>query len=316
MRVLVRNPRSGDGKRSARAADLAADRGYDVRDSAASGDTYDLAREAVADGADLVAAAGGDGTLNDVVRGIDDEGALDDVTVGVVPAGTGNDFADNIGVRGVDHAFELLESGERRRLDLGSVDLPRGPGDDHDDDLPPRPFLNSCVGGLTAESSARTSRESKRRLGVLAYVASTMAHTRSFEGLELDVTAGPDRDPVWEGTAAMLLVGNGRRFPGEARRQANMEDGKLNVVVVEDAPAYDYLARGALDKLLRRGASHLTRLKVESLTVDAAEPREFSLDGELVERRHVELAARPRAMRFVVGPDYDRHPEENPPDAS
>ncbi|MFC7135563.1 hypothetical protein ACFQRB_00915 [Halobaculum litoreum] len=41
--------------------------------------------------------------------------------------------------------------------------------------------------------------------------------------------------------------------PGEARRQANMEDGKLNVVVVEDAPGYDYLARGALDKLLRRG---------------------------------------------------------------
>ncbi|MFC7135562.1 hypothetical protein ACFQRB_00910 [Halobaculum litoreum] len=49
-----------------------------------------------------------------------------------------------------------------------------------------------------------------------------------------------------------------------------------------------------------------------SLTVDAAKPRQFSLDGELVERRHVELAARPRAMEFVVGEAYDRHPEENP----
>ncbi|WP_277555076.1 diacylglycerol/lipid kinase family protein [Halobaculum limi] len=314
MRVLVRNPNSGDRKRSVRAADIARDRGYDVRDSTRRGETYDLAREAAAEGAALVAACGGDGTLNEVVRGVDDAGRLDETEVGVVPAGTGNDFADNVGIRGVEHAFEVLDHGESRRIDLGSVDLPAGTTTDHDDPTPPRPFLNSCVGGLTAESSARTNPESKRRLGVLAYVVSTLAHTRDFQGLELDVRAGPERDPVWEGTAAMLLVGNGRRFPGEERRQADMEDGRLNVVVVEDAPTYDYLARGALDKLLRRGASHLTRLKVPSLVVDASRPRQFSLDGELVERRHVEFACRPGAMRFRVGDDYDPHPPETPPD--
>lgn len=325
MRVLVRNPNSGDGTRSARAADLARDRGFDVRDSTRAGETYDLAREAAAEGADLVAACGGDGTLNEVVRGVDDAGRLDDTELGVVPAGTGNDFADNVGIRGVDHAFEVLASGERRRIDLGSVDLPADPEIDRDevgseapgtDPLPSRPFLNSCVGGLTAESSARTKPASKRRLGVLAYVLTTLAHTRSFEGLELEVRVGSERDPTWEGTAAMLLVGNGRRFPGEQRRQANMEDGKLNVVVVEDAPALDYLARGAADRFLRRGASHLTRVKASSLVVDAARPRQFSLDGELVERRHVEFGCRPRAMRFAVGEAYDTHPEENPPDVS
>ncbi|MXR39907.1 YegS/Rv2252/BmrU family lipid kinase [Halobaculum sp. WSA2] len=316
MRVLVRNPNSGDGKRSARAADLARDRGFDVRDSTRAGETYDLAREAAVGGAELVAACGGDGTLNEVVHGVDDADRLDDTELGVVPAGTGNDFADNVGIRGVDHAFEVLESGERRRIDLGSVDLPADPEIDRDDALPPRPFLNSCVGGLTAESSARTKPASKRRLGVLAYVLTTMAHTRGFEGLELEVRVGSERDPTWEGTAAMLLVGNGRRFPGEQRRQANMEDGKLNVVVVEDAPAIDYLARGAADRFLRRGASHLTRVKASSLVVDAARPRQFSLDGELVERRHVEFGCRPRAMRFAVGEAYDTHPEENPPDVS
>jgi diacylglycerol kinase family enzyme len=130
-----------------------------------------------------------------------DADRLDDVTLGVLPTGTGNDFADNVGIRGLDHAFSLVESGERRTLDVGLANE--------------RVFVNSCVGGLTAESSARTSRERKRRLGVLAYVLTTLSTARDFEGLTLHVSAGPERDPVWVGDALMLLIGNGRRFPGE-----------------------------------------------------------------------------------------------------
>jgi diacylglycerol kinase family enzyme len=193
------------------------------------------------------------------------------------------------------------------------VDLPAEVEATGDDPTPPRPFLNSCVWGLTAEASARTKPESKRRLGVLAYVLTTLQHTRSFEGLHLDVRAGPNRDPVWEGEAAMLLIGNGRRFPGEERKQADMEDGRLNVVIIERVPAIDYLSAGAADRLLRRGASHLLRVKVPSLVVDASEPRQFSLDGELFERRHLEVQARPGAMEFVVGDTYRPHPPETPP---
>jgi diacylglycerol kinase family enzyme len=132
-------------------------------------------------------------------------------------------------------------AGERRRLDLGWLDGER------------RPFVNSCVGGLTAASSAKTTPASKKRLGVLAYVLRTLAETRSFEGLKLDVRAGEAGDRVWTGEAILLLVGNGRRFPGERMRQANMEDGRCNVVIIERRPAMDYLTRGAADRLLRRG---------------------------------------------------------------
>jgi diacylglycerol kinase family enzyme len=111
----------------------------------------------------------------------------------------------------------------------------------------------------------------------------------------------------------MLLIGNGRRFPGEERRQADMEDGRLNVVIIERAPAIDYLSKGAADRLLRRGASHLVRVKVPSLAVDASKPRQLSLDGELFERRHLEAHARRGAMEFVVGESYRPHPPETPP---
>lgn len=309
-RVLVRNPHSGDRKRTLRAKELAEKRGFDVRDSTGPGKTLTLAREAADEGAEQVVACGGDGTLNEVVRGVDEADRLEQTVLGVVPAGTGNDFADNVGIRGVEHAFEMLDSGRERRLDVGMVQTSNG---DEDADERYRPFLNSCVCGLTAEASARTRPDLKKRLGVVAYVLSTLQHTRQFEGLQLDVRAGPNRDPVWQGEAVMLLVGNGRRFPGEERRQANMEDGLMNVVILEDVPAIDFLSKGAADKLLRRGASHLTRVKVPHLVVDASKPRQFSLDGEMVERRHLEANSRKGAMRFVVGEAYQPTPTETSP---
>lgn len=309
-RVLVRNPASGDSKRSRRAKTLAERRGFDVRDSTESGETLVLAREAAEEGAEMVVACGGDGTLNEVVRGVDGANRLGDTVLGVVPAGTGNDFADNVGVRSVEHAFDVLDSGRERRLDLGMARTSNGEGHKPDDEY--RPFLNSCVCGLTAEASAKTKPESKKRLGVIAYVFSTMQHTRQFEGLRLDVRAGPNRDPVWQGEAVMLLIGNGRRFPGEASRQANMEDGLLNVVVIEHVPAIDYLAAGAVDRFFRRGASHLTNVKVPNLVVDTSEPRQFSLDGEMIQRRHLEATARAGAMRFKVGEAYDSALDESP----
>jgi len=293
-RIVVRNPQSGDGKRTQQARRIALDRGYEVLDSDGGDHTVELAAEAAARG-DVVVACGGDGTLNGVVEGVRAAGLLDDVGLGVLPAGTGNDFADNVGIRGIRHAFEVIETGEERRLDLG---LANG-----------QPFLNSCVGGLTAESSARTSGELKRRLGVLAYVLTTLSMAHDFEGLQLHVTAGPERDPVWTGDALMLLVGNGRRFPGEQMRQANMEDGRLNVVVIEDRPTLQYFSRGAADRLLRRDADYVTRLNVSHLQVTHdGDPVLFSRDGTMTETTELTADVEPRAMRFLVGPTYEPDP--------
>lgn len=300
MRVLVRNPNSGDRQISKRAARIAEKRGFDVRDSTAGGETRTIAAEAARESdVTQIAACGGDGTLNEVVHGVADADALDDVELGVVPAGTGNNFATNVGVSNLQTAFEVLRRGDRRRLDLGWVD-----GED-------RPFVNSCVVGLTAESSAKTTPAAKKRYGVLAYVLRTLAETRTFEGLKLDVRAGSESETVWTGQAIMLLVGNGRRFPGERTGQANVEDGLCNVVIIERRPVMNYLTQGAADRLLRADARHLTRLKLPRLEVTHdGDPVMFSLDGEMIERNELTLHSRAGAMRFRVGPGYTPTPGE------
>lgn len=295
-RIVVRNPQSGDGKRTRQARDLALKRGYEVLDSHGGDHTVELAAEA-ADRGEVVVACGGDGTLNNTLQGVRNADRLGDVTIGVIPAGTGNDFADNIGIRGVRHAFDVIETGERRHLDFG---LANG-----------RPFLNSCVGGLTAEASALTSSDLKRRLGVLAYVLTTFSLVRDFEALELDVWAGAEEHPVWTGDALMLLIGNGRRFYSEQPGQANMEDGRLNVLIVENLPTLEYLSRGAADKLFRRSADYLTHVNVPHLHVTHdGDPIQFSLDGGMIETNELTADSKPGAMRFLVGPSYDSSLEE------
>ncbi len=293
-KILVRNPNGGDRRKCIAARKIALRRGYDVRDSTTPGEAVALAESAARNGASVVAAAGGDGTLNEVVRGVDAADALDRVRLGVVPTGTGNNFAANVGVRSVVHAFDVLESGEVRTLDLGMADG--------------RPFVNSCVGGLTADASTRTAPEMKRRLGSLAYVLRTLHEVRDFDALRLDIRAGQRNDPIWSGEAVMLLIGNGRRFPGERTRQANMEDGLLNVVIVERPPSLDFLATGAADVLLGRDSEYVERVTVPNLRIRHDRPVRFSLDGETIRRAEMDVYCRPNAMRFVVGETYDPNP--------
>lgn len=299
-RVLVLNPVSGNAEHADRVRALAEDHGFVVRATEGPGDAVDFAREA--EDADLVAAAGGDGTLNAVVYGLWQADALADTTVAVVPSGTGNNFAGNIGVRDIEHSFEVVEDGERRDLDLALAT------DNADSPHPTvRPFVNSCVAGLTADASASTSAESKSEIGVMAYVLNTLHSAVEFDGLPVSVETSAEADQSWEGDAVMVLVGNGRRFPAEGRTQADIEDGLLDVTIIEDQPASELVSEAAMSRLFGRDVPHITRLKTPSLTLELNqdEPTTFSLDGELLSTTRLAVDTRRGVLRMPVGPEYD-----------
>ena len=298
-RVLVLNPISGSGDHGPRIRELAAEYGFAVRETEEGGDAVEFAREAGESGAVMVAACGGDGTINEVLHGLDEADALEEVTFGVVPAGTGNNFADNIGIEGIEHAFEVLDSGETRRIDVGTAEE--------------RLFVNSCIGGLTADASAGTTSEMKNRFGVHAYVLSGLRTATEFDGIHLDVAGGPEHggDVLWSGEALFVLVGNGRRYPAEGRTQANMEDGLLDVTIIEQMPAVDLLGKGAVSRLFGGESEHVTRLKSTELGITSrdGDPVSFSLDGEMVSREVLELGVRPRSLSLRVGEAYEPIPE-------
>lgn len=297
-RVLVLNPISGDGSHRDRVRELADEHGFTVLETQGDGEAIQFAYLAAKVGADLVAAAGGDGTLNEVARGFDAADAFDEVTFGVVPCGTGNNFAGNVGVESVEHAFEVLAEGERRRIDVATADG--------------RLFLNSAIAGLTAEASASTTPGLKDRLGVMAYVLSGLRELAAFDGLPLAVEAtGPEAEETWSGEAVMALVGNARRFPAQGRTQANCEDGLLEATVVEQMPTTDLLEEAAIHRLFGEETEHVTHLRASEIRVEVQrdDPVEFSFDGEMGSYESLTMQTRERALELCVGENYEPNPD-------
>lgn len=294
--VVVLNPASGTGDHASRVERLADEHGCQVAVSTEPGHAVELAADAVRDGADTVLAAGGDGTVNEVVRGIHRTDGFDDIVLGVVPVGTGNNFAQNIGVTGLRGAFRLLERGERRWIDLGIADVN---GMTH-------PFINSCIGGLAAAASDQTSAAMKRRFGSLAYVLTTVRLASAAAETRLHVQSD---DRNWSGDARIVLVGNGRRYPANGT-QADMEDGRFDVTIIEEESLPELAGETAVQQLLGGDTPAITHLHAAAVTVttDGGE-RPFSLDGEIVHGRRVRLTVRPQRVQLIVGDRYRPHPD-------
>jgi diacylglycerol kinase (ATP) len=294
-RRVIMNPVSGSNDHAPTVRRLAERHGYSVVETEAAGDGADLARAAAADGVDVLAACGGDGTVQEVVQGLVEADALTAVRFGVVPAGTANIFAGDVGIESIEHAFELLETGDVRDIDIGFADGV--------------PFIKSCIAGLTADTSAATTSDMKERFGPLAFVITGVQQATNFEGLALDIDAVTDEgERTWSGEALCVLVGNARRFEKELG-QANVEDGLFEVTLIEQMPPGEAVAEAITQQLLGRDTEHVTHLKAEQLAIESRTGTvDFSLDGEIYSRDRLTLTVRPAALSVCVGHDYDPAP--------
>jgi diacylglycerol kinase (ATP) len=295
--VVVVNPESGKKKSMPTIRTLATEYEFSLAVSENPGESVSLTREAIEAGATRIGACGGDGTVNEVVRGISETDAFKSVTLGVIPSGTGNNFAENIGVKNIRHGFSLLADGETRRIDLGVAG----------EEL----FVNSCICGLTADASEATSAGLKGRFGELAYVFKTIERMADFKSIPLYVHA-EDNGAVWEGNAMFVLIGNGRRFSARGSQQANAEDGLFDVTIIEGVSTGSFVRETATRRLLGGEVSNIHQLSVSSLSVEVRreEPVSFSFDGEIASFKRLSCRVRPQTLAVRVGEVYKPVPPE------
>ncbi|MDQ2052414.1 diacylglycerol kinase family protein [Natronolimnohabitans sp. A-GB9] len=295
-RVLVCNPVSGTGDHAPEIRLRGLEHGFEVVETTAAGDARRLARQAAERGASLVAVAGGDGTVNEAVHGLVDADALETTDVAVIPTGTANLFAKRLGLWDIDRSFEILDRGHRRRIDVGFADE--------------RPFLNTCLAGLSAEANTATSDELKRRLGALAYVVTTIRLLPTYEGVPLRVTTDGESptdasgSETWLGNALLVLVGNAFRLPSISRRdESAFTDGQLEVTAIRERPSLEGIERGTLPGIF----TDSTPRETTSVSIDtlADDPVSFSLDGELFSSAGLEIGVRERCLSLFVDPADD-----------
>jgi YegS/Rv2252/BmrU family lipid kinase len=293
-RTLILNPASGTGDHAEQVRRRARGKGFEVWETEGAEDGVRLGLEAAEKGVSELAVCGGDGTTNEVLRGLVAGDHLGEVTLSVVPAGTANLLAGNIGVENVEHGLEIADTGAVRSVDVGMADG--------------QPFAVSCIAGLPAEASTAASRELKERFGTLAFLVTGLQEAASFEPLSLELEAtGEAGTESWAGEALAVLVGNARKFVEEGG-QADMEDGLFDVAVVERMPPGDLVAEAITHRILGEGTENVEHFRASEVEVASGKPIRFSRDGELSEHEDLRLYARPRALDLRVGEAYDPDP--------
>ena len=282
-----RGRRTAGHPRAALARAILAETGVagDVHGTAGPGEAEALARAAHEAGSTLVVAWGGDGTVNEVVRAL----AFGPTALGLVRAGSGNGLARALGIP-TDPAAALRTAltGAERPIDLG--------------ELGGRLFVSVAGLGLDAAVAAGFNARGAGRRGVWPYIrlaleALTTTPARSYT-LEVD---GVRRD-----TRALLVAcANGPQYGSGARiaPQARLDDGWLDLVVVEDRPALARLAAGG--RLLTgtlASAPGVWTAAFTRLEVTAAPPLAFHVDGEVVQSGpHLVARVHPGALRVRGG---------------
>lgn len=238
-----------------------------------------IASDAAKRGVDVVVAAGGDGTVNETVNGLDGF----DVPLGIIPLGTANDFARQVGIPAdADHAMDVILQRKARRLDTAALNGRR--------------FLNVSTGGVGAEATAETPADAKEVLGPVAYAISGM---RKFAELKSQFARFAGDGFEYEGEFLLFAVGITRSTGGGTvvTPLASAVDGLLDLCIVEGMSRSDF-ARTVL--LVRRGehVGHegVRYVQLKSVTIDAYDSIAVNVDGETSNASRLTYRARSRDL--------------------
>ncbi len=248
-----------------------------------------LARDALDEKADIIVAAGGDGTLNEVVNGLFAASGEPDVAMAVLPLGSANDFARSGAIPSGDPgaALMLAAEAEPTPIDVGRVNG--------------RYFLNTLVAGLGAEASFRASEAMKRRFRGAAYTLAGIATAarRATYPVRLRTRDGAAEHPL-----AMLAIANGKWAGGtRIAPRASLDDGLLDLLLVPEISLLKLPALlsdfRALDR--SRGDPKFVRYEQhEWLEIEALGRLPTSPDGERICGTDLRISVLPRRLPFIL----------------
>jgi YegS/Rv2252/BmrU family lipid kinase len=252
------------------------------------GHASELARDAVRTGIEMVVAAGGDGTINEIIQ----ELAGHATALGILPLGTVNVWARETHIPlSLPDAARVLLYGVRRRVDLGRAGT--------------RYFLMMAGVGFDAEVAQRVERSVLKRIGLkmLDYLTTVGVLGVTHKPVLMRIKHDGKRREI---SSLMLVVGNTRLYGGALTftRHAVADDGLLDIVTVGGGGLIYRLGilRNAFLRRPRRGP-RVRYERARVIRVEAEAPLRVQVDGELIGKLPMSFSVAPLALTVIVPPD-------------
>ncbi|HMP03337.1 MAG TPA: lipid kinase YegS [Gemmatales bacterium] len=255
------------------------------------GDAAIYAAEAHERGVDGIVAAGGDGTLHEIVNSLARVQLPTPVPLGVIPMGTANDFAVGLELPVGDpwDALRICLVDPVQEIDLGRLN------DQY--------FVNMASGGVGPQITRDTPEGIKWWFGGMAYFISSLAALPVLEPTLCKV-----RVPgwQWEGPVFVLAVGNGRLAGGGVPvcARAAVNDGLLDLLVISDLEDNDVITLVTNLMRLHQPPSNAQTIyrQVPWVEVEARHPMTLTLDGEPLSGDRFRWDVLPRQLRMFLPP--------------
>ena len=256
--------------------------------TAKTGGATQSTRMALRKGCETVIAAGGDGTLNEVVNGLRQDAS---VALGLIPLGTGNDFARTLNLPTVlDDAIRVVATGHTRPIDLVRVTS---------DEV--RYFINISTGGFSGIVDEKLTPEMKKTWGPLAYLRSAASALPDLRAHRTTVSL--DNSESLTLNLYNVVIANGR-YVGSGTQiapEASIDDGLLDIILIPELSPAEIPVLAARVALANHLSSNsIVFRRAARVTIKSRPQMRFNVDGELVGNDPAQFEILPRALRMIV----------------
>ena len=288
--IFIVNPISGTASKEhipEQIAEVMDEERFDseVRFTEYRGHAAELAREAAKEGADVVVAVGGDGTVNEVARSL----VHTDTALGVIPCGSGNGLARHLCIPlNVTKALELINTCQIEAFDYGVING--------------LPFFCTCGMGFDAFISLKFAEAGKR--GPITYVENVLKEGLKYkpETYEIVDDTGTSRYKAF-----LIACANASQYGNNAyiAPGATMKDGEMDVIIMEPFTALDapQIAADLFMKTLGNN-SKIKTFRTRSLHIHRKEPGAIHYDGDpIMTDNDIDVCIEHLGIKIVANPE-------------
>ena len=261
---------------------------YSIRETEYAGHAYEIAKESKEQGIDIVVAAGGDGTVNEIGRAL----VHSNTALGIIPTGSGNGLARHLLIpMKIKGAIQVLNDCEITDLDYGIIN-------EH-------PFFCTCGVGFDAFISEKFAEAGKR--GPITYLENILKEGLKYEPETYEIEA---ENGTIKKKAFLISCANASQYGNNAyiAPQASMSDGMIDVIIMEpfDALEASQISIEMFNKTLDKN-NKIKTFRSKEIKIYRKAPGVIHYDGDPIDTgKEIVVTLKEKGIKILTNPKADR----------